>query len=109
MTDLGTLSQAVDDWTLTFTRRLAHPQEKVWRAISESEHLAAWFPDTVEGEFRAGGALRFVLPTGDSFDGEMLVFDPPSVLELRWGVDRIRIELERDGDATVLTLIDTFH
>ena len=38
----------------------------------------------------------------------MLVFDPPSVIELMWGTDRLRIELQADGDGTVLTLTDTF-
>ncbi|PZG03110.1 SRPBCC domain-containing protein, partial [Nonomuraea aridisoli] len=33
--------------TLRLQRRLPHPPEKVWRAITEPEHLAAWFPTTV--------------------------------------------------------------
>jgi uncharacterized protein YndB with AHSA1/START domain len=106
--DLGSLTRAGDRWMLTFTRRLTHPREKVWRAITEPEHLAAWFPDRIEGEFRAGAALRFVADAHDDFDGEMVAFDPPSVMELRWGTDSIRIELEPDGDGTRLRLIDTF-
>jgi uncharacterized protein YndB with AHSA1/START domain len=108
--DLGVLEQRGDDWTLTFTRRLPHPPERVWRAVTETDHLAAWFPDRIEGDFREGAPLRFVTQTGDAFDGEMLVYEPPSVLELRWGTDRIRIEVapDGDGDGTVLTLRDTF-
>ena len=106
--ELGTLAQHGDDWTITFTRRLSHPQEKVWRAVTEPEHLAAWFPQEIVGERRAGAGLRFVSSGGDGFDGEMVVFDPPSVMELMWGTDRLRIELVPDGDGTMLTLIDTF-
>ena len=50
---------------LTFTRRLAHPREKVWRAVSEPEHLAAWYPQEIVGERRAGAPLRFVSSAGD--------------------------------------------
>ena len=32
--ELGTLARDGDQWTLTFTRRLAHPPEKVWRAVN---------------------------------------------------------------------------
>ena len=33
---------------------------KVWRALTEAEHLAAWFPTTVEGDYAVAGApLRF--------------------------------------------------
>jgi uncharacterized protein YndB with AHSA1/START domain len=107
--DLGELEQHGDRWTLTFTRRLGHAPEKVWRAVTEPEHMAAWFPDRMEGDRRPGAPLRFVAESGDGFDGEMLVFDPPKVMELLWGVDRLRIELTPDGGGgTVLTLIDTF-
>jgi uncharacterized protein YndB with AHSA1/START domain len=106
---LGTLTQHGDEVTITFVRRLPHPPEKVWRAVTEPAHLAAWFPDEMVGERRAGAPLRFVTRSNDSFDGEMLVFDPPSVMELRWGTDRLRIELAPDGAGTVLTLVDTFH
>jgi uncharacterized protein YndB with AHSA1/START domain len=106
--DLGTLARKGEAWTLTFTRRLSHPPEKVWRAVTEPELLAAWFPQEIVGERRAGAPLRFVSSAGDGFDGEMLVFDPPSVMELVWGGDRLRIELQPDDTGTVLTLTDTF-
>jgi uncharacterized protein YndB with AHSA1/START domain len=107
---LGTLASHGDRWTLTFTRKLAHPREKVWRAVTEPEHLAVWYPQEIVGERKAGAPLRFVTPggTGDGFDGQMLVFDPPSVMEFTWGTDLLRIELSADGAGTVLTLTDTF-
>ncbi len=106
--DLGVLAQHGDQWTLTFTRRLAHPPEQVWRAVTEPDHLAAWFPQQIVGERRPGAALRFESSPGDGFGGEMLVFDPPRRLEFTWGPDRLRIELRPDGAGTVLTLTDTF-
>ena len=109
-TGLGILARQGDRWTLTFTRKLAYPREKVWRAVTEPEHLAVWYPQEIVGERKAGAPLRFVTPggTGDGFDGQMLVFDPPSVMEFTWGTDLLRIELAADGAGTVLTLTDTF-
>jgi uncharacterized protein YndB with AHSA1/START domain len=106
--DLGVLAKQGGTFTITFTRRLAHPPEKVWRAVTEPEHMATWFPDQMVGERRAGAALRFVTAGDDGFDGEMLVFDPPRVMEILWGTDRLRIELQPDGSGTLLTLVDTF-
>src|SRR3984885_5431528 len=107
---LGVLAQQDDRWMLTFTRRLAHPREKVWRAVTEPEHLAVWYPQEIVGERKAGAPLRFVShgDSGDGFDGQMLVFDPPAVMEFTWGTDLLRIELAADGAGTVLTLTDTF-
>ena len=105
--DLGRLEQQGDAWRVVFSRRFVHPVEKVWRAVSEPEHLAAWFPGRVEGELRAGAPLKFVVETGDTFDGETVMFEPPKVLEIRWGTDVLHIELQPDGDGTVMTFVDT--
>jgi len=44
-----------------------------------------------------------------AFSGEMLVFDPPSVMEFGWGPDDlVRIEVQPDGRGSVLTLTHTF-
>jgi uncharacterized protein YndB with AHSA1/START domain len=108
---LGTLTRDNEHCTVTFIRELPYPVEKVWRAVTETEHLGAWFPDQIVGERRAGAPLRFV-PHGqadaDGFDGEMVAFEPPSRMELLWGVDHLRIELEPHGDGTRLTLAHTF-
>ena len=68
--DYGTLQSVGETGVLTFTRHLAHPREKVWRAVTEPEHLAAWFPQSMVGERAAGARLRFETSDGDGFDGE---------------------------------------
>ena len=108
---LGALERSDGRWSLRFTRRLPHPPEKVWRALTEPEHLAAWFPADVEGERRTGAPVRFVFRHGEgpAIDGEMITFDPPSVLELRWGGEEtLRFELRPDGGGTVLTFVNAF-
>ena len=104
----GTLEHVEDRWQLRFTRRLPHPPDKVWRALTEPEHLAAWFPTEIHGERAAGAPLRFVFRSDKAppFEGEMLTYDPPRTLEFRWGPDVLRFDLEPDGDGTVLTLVD---
>src|SRR6266542_177287 len=110
LTALGRLEPAGDRWQIRFTRDLPHPPEKVWRAITEPEHLVAWFPTTIDGERAAGAKLRFTFPFDEApdMDGEMLVYDPPSVMELRWGDDTLRLELTPTDDGTRLTLVDVF-
>jgi uncharacterized protein YndB with AHSA1/START domain len=109
--DHGTLEQTGDRPVLRFMRRLAHPRERVWRTLTQEDHLAAWFPTTIEGALAPGASLRFshtdqVVPP---FDGEMLAFEPPALMELRWGDDVLRFELEPDGpDGCVLVFTATF-
>ncbi|HKT04248.1 MAG TPA: SRPBCC family protein [Rugosimonospora sp.] len=106
--EYGLLDEVGGRWRLRFARRLPHPPEKVWRALTEPEHLSAWFPTTIEGERAAGAPLRFTFPDGaaEPFDGQMLAYDPPSLLEFHWGPDTLRFELVPDGDGSLLTLLD---
>ena len=105
----GELLDAEGRSQLRFERRLPHPPEKVWRALTEPEHLAAWFPTTIEGERVAGAPLRFSFPNNEAppFEGEMSTYDPPSVLEFRWGEDVVRFELAPNDGGSLLTLVDT--
>ena len=90
----GQLSESGGRWQIRFERRLAHPRDKVWRALAEPEHRDAWFPQRIEadGDWVAGARLRFVsdLMPEANFGGELLVYDPPRTLEMRWGTDMLR-------------------
>ncbi|HXF21906.1 MAG TPA: SRPBCC family protein [Streptosporangiaceae bacterium] len=107
---MGRLEQAGPAWRLRFTRELAHPVDRVWRAVTETEHLTAWFPLRITGDWVVGGSLTFADPggRGPEFAGQVLAYQPPSVLEFSWGPDVLRLELRRRGAGTTLTLLDTF-
>ena len=85
-------------------------RRKVWRALTEPEHLKKWFPSDIEGERAAGAKLRFVFREGEgpTMDGEMLAFDPPSLMEMRWGDEILRFELRPEGDGSVLEFTNIF-
>jgi uncharacterized protein YndB with AHSA1/START domain len=94
-------------WRLRFSRRLPHPVDVVWRAITEPEQLKAWFPDGVTGDWQVGATLTFGPAHGPSFTGEVLAVDPPKSLEFTWGTDQLRFTIEPEADGCVLTLTDT--
>jgi uncharacterized protein YndB with AHSA1/START domain len=95
---------------LRFQRRLAHPVEKVWTAITQPAHLARWFPSEVEMDFRIGGKLRFVFTNGEgpTLGGEILELDPPRVLAYSWDDSVLRFELLPEPDGCTLVFTHTF-
>jgi uncharacterized protein YndB with AHSA1/START domain len=112
--EFGTLERHGDVSVLRYERHLAHPQERVWRAITEDADLAAWFPTTIEGPRRKGAPLRFAFRQGEAepFGGEMLAFVPPTLMELRWSDDVLRFELQpetgENSTGCILRLSVTF-
>jgi uncharacterized protein YndB with AHSA1/START domain len=107
----GTYTEVGDRPAIVFERRLAHPVDAVWRAITEPAELAAWFPDSVEYEARVGGKMHFEFPPGVDYppmDGEVLAYDPPRRFHFTWGPDELHFDLEPldDGASCLLRLTD---
>ncbi len=109
--DYGVLERGGGTVTLRFTRKLAHPPEKVWRALTEAEHLAAWFPTTIEGDYAVAGApLKFSFREVPMppMDGQALTCEPLELLEFVWGDETLRFELTAHESGTVLGFSATF-
>lgn len=106
----GTYETVDERSALTFERRLAHPVERVWRAVTEPAELAHWFPSAVSGDMTPGGTLTFAFPGGEMppMQGEVVEVDPPRRFAFTWGDDTLRIELEPAGDGCVLHFVVLF-
>jgi uncharacterized protein YndB with AHSA1/START domain len=113
MTDepLATVDREDGAFVVRFERQLAHPREKVWRVITESEHLEHWMPCDIVGERRAGASIElpFWPPHVERYgievptlDGRIDVWDPPTVFEWWWSTDRLRFELDEVDGGTRL-------
>ncbi|KIT17335.1 SRPBCC family protein [Jannaschia aquimarina] len=94
------------------TVTLAHPPERVWRALTDSDAIAVWL---MPNDFRPEVGHRFTMTTkpAPGFDGtvrcEVLTLDPPKELSFSWvggNVDTIAMfRLAPEGDhSTRLTV-----
>ena len=97
-----------ESWTLVLVRQLSHPPAKVWKALTEPEHLREWAPFDSDRSLGAVGTAKLTTvgsPTPHITDGEVKRADAPRVLEFTWGGQDVRWELEPVGTAgTRLTL-----
>jgi uncharacterized protein YndB with AHSA1/START domain len=109
--DYGVLERGEGTVTVRFARRLPHPPQKVWRALTEADHLTAWFPTTIEGDLAAAGApLKFSfreVPIAP-MDGHAISCEPPTLLEFLWGDETLRFELTAQDSGTLLAFSATF-
>jgi uncharacterized protein YndB with AHSA1/START domain len=110
----GMLAVSGEVAVVAFERRLRHPVEAVWAALTDPDELAAWLgPGTVEP--RAGGQVAIRTGPEDQpeqqrvMSGRILEWDPPRVLEHEWtqpGLDTsvVRYELKADAGGTILRM-----
>lgn len=110
---LGIVLNEEGRWGLRYERILRHSPEKVWAALTESDHLRHWMPCDIVGERREGADLE--LPFWPAqverygiqepvLYGKIVVWDPYEVFEWTWDSDVLRWELEQIADGTLLTL-----
>jgi uncharacterized protein YndB with AHSA1/START domain len=96
-----------DNWTLVLVRDLRHPPGKVWKALTEPEHLRQWAPFDADRSLGAVGTAKLTTvgaPTPMVSDSEIKRADAPKLLEFNWGGQDIRWQLEPQGGGTRLTL-----
>lgn len=106
---LGAVGRLDDGRTcVRFERRLAFPVEIAWRAITDRDLLASWFPGFAF-EPRRGG--RYTIHFGGDCEGPADVagtvaeYDPPNVLQC----GTIRWELEAAGTGCRLIFSDVLQ
>jgi uncharacterized protein YndB with AHSA1/START domain len=98
--------------SIRLERRLNDPPIVVWRALTEPDKLAAWFPCRIlveGGTWRVGAALSFPFPEEViemTLTGEVLELDEPRTLVYTWGPETLRFELVDDDGGTLLLLTD---
>jgi uncharacterized protein YndB with AHSA1/START domain len=106
--DLGSYLEHGGRPAVRFVRTYPHPQERVWRAVTDSAELVHWFPSAVEYEPRVGGAVRF---SGDPYmadhPGTVLAYEPPQRFAFTWGEDEVHLTVEpMDDESCRLTLVN---
>jgi uncharacterized protein YndB with AHSA1/START domain len=113
MEPMATLDDGDGRPVLRFERRLAHPREKVWKAITDPAEMEHWFPASISADLKVGAPMQFSFeghnPDVESpyDDGEILEFEPPRVYAFRWTDSVLRFELSPDGDGTRLVFTHT--
>ncbi|MGH3977641.1 MAG: SRPBCC family protein [Pseudonocardiaceae bacterium] len=103
---------------LRIERRLAHPPEKVWRALTEPAQLSQWYPFRVsEMDLRTGGKIRFDDGQGTTMGAVITELDPPRVFAfsehapaemVRESDDLVHFELRPEGEGCLLIFTHTF-
>jgi uncharacterized protein YndB with AHSA1/START domain len=100
------IRQDGEQWMLILVRDLAHPPAKVWKALTEPEHLREWAPFDTDRSLGAPGTVKLSwVGAPQAIDTRVKRADAPRLLEYESGGSAVRWELEPLGSGgTRLTL-----
>lgn len=105
--------------TITRTLDLAHPQEKVWAALTTIDGITGWFGSHADGEITPGSDVEMRWEQHDNFTKTLAikVVDPMSVFAYSWGINGapdgdprqtyVEFTLEPTQAGTRLTVVET--
>ena len=86
-----------EKWTLVLVRDLRHPPAKVWKALTDPEHLREWAPFDSDRNLGTVGTAKLSTvgaPKPHVSETQVKRADAPKALEFSWGGKDIRWELE---------------
>jgi uncharacterized protein YndB with AHSA1/START domain len=86
------------------TIQLTASPERVWRAITEADEIAAWFPETIEWDARVGGEGWFGWDRHGRYAVRIEAFEPPRFMAWRWAREAGRSLAETDTTLVEWTL-----
>ena len=81
MSDLGTIEQRDGRITFRYERRLRHPPEAVWQALTDPAEIERWTGSRPELDPQPGGQYVTYHGTGDRVVDRILRIQPPRLLE----------------------------
>lgn len=112
----GVIRKTGDTYEIVFVRRLKHPVEKVWAALTVPERIADWLAKaTITPGPQLGARFALHFAEGDyRMAGEIVAYAPPRLIAWTWpdpeqpdNAERtsvVRFELAPDADGCTLTL-----
>lgn len=86
------------------TIHLEASRERVWRAITEGDEIAAWFPESIRWESQLGGQGWFGWERHGRFAVRIERFEPPGFMAWRWAREADKALEETDTTLVEWTL-----
>ena len=103
--------------TITRTLDLAHPQEKVWAALTTLDGITGWFGSQADGEMTPGHDVTMRWDDGATATLAIQRVDPMSVFAYSWRISGapegdprrtyVEFTLEPTAAGTLLTVIES--
>ncbi|PGM90053.1 SRPBCC family protein [Bacillus cereus] len=106
---LAQIEKQTDGYIIKFERQFPYTIEEVWSILTENSKLKKWMSNLQIEDLKTGGIIKFDMMHGTFINIDILECQMNSVLEFTWDKDRVRFEIHKKENGSLLLLKEFIH
>ncbi|RWS44621.1 SRPBCC family protein [Bacillus mycoides] len=106
---LAQIEKQTDGYIIKFERQFPNTIEEVWSVLTENSKLKKWMSNLQIENLKTGGIIKFDMMDGSFLNIDILECQLNSVLEFTWDKDRVRFEINKEENGSLLLLKEYIH
>ncbi|WP_283747221.1 SRPBCC family protein [Bacillus cereus] len=106
---LAQIEKQTDGYIIKFERQFPNTIEEVWSVLTENSKLKKWMSNLQIENLKTGGIIKFDMMDGSFLNIDILECQLNSVLEFTWDKDRVRFEIHKEENGSLLLLKEYIH
>lgn len=101
---IAEIEKVTDEYIVKFERQFSYTIEEVWSVLTENSKLKKWMSNLQIESLKTGGIIKFDMMDGSFINIDILECQLNTVLEFSWDKDRVRFEIHKEENGTLLLL-----
>lgn len=106
---IAEIGKLTDGYIVEFERQFSYTIEEVWSVLTENSKLKKWMSNLQIESLKTNGVIKFDMMDGSFINIDIIECQQNSVLEFTWDKDRVRFEIHKEENGTLLLLKEYIH
>lgn len=106
---IAEIGKLTDGYIVEFERQFSYTIEEVWSVLTENSKLKKWMSNLQIESLKTNGVIKFDMMDGSFINIDIIECQQNSVLEFTWDKDRVRFEIYKEENGTLLLLKEYIH
>ncbi|HDR4425756.1 activator of Hsp90 ATPase 1 family protein [Bacillus thuringiensis serovar pingluonsis] len=106
---LAVIDKQNNEYVVQFDRHFSYSIEEVWSVLTENSKLKKWMSNLQIESLKTDGVIKFDMMDGSFINIDIIECQQNSVLEFTWDKDRVRFEIHKEEDGSLLLLKEYIH
>ncbi|UOB81418.1 SRPBCC family protein [Bacillus sp. ZJS3] len=106
---IAEIQKVTDGYIVKFERQFPYKIEEVWSVLTENSKLKKWMSNLQIESLKTGGIIKFDMMDGSFINMDILECQINKVLEFTWDKDRVRFEIHKEENGSILFFKEFIH